>query len=226
MLKRGSGRLDCSRCARPFNALERLSDEYPDLARDAQRRRYEEDTAALVETAAERPDAGHTQNQALPEAAGNAPGWPWYLAIVTLSLLTLVNLAWAFRGQLPVDSALAVHLDRAGIAGFAPAPDFRDPSRIHLVTRDIHHHPTRPDVLVLSATFVNLADREQAYPGLTLGLLDTEGHWLAARRFEPSQYLAASTQDLAMLQPDQHVPMLLEFADPGERAVGFELIFH
>jgi hypothetical protein len=226
VLKRGSGRLDCTQCGRPFNALERLSDEYPDLAREAQRRRYEEDTAAQLEAGADGRAGRSSAGPALPAAPGDSANWPWYLAVAALCLITLVNIAWALRGELPVDSALAMRLHQAGVAGFAPAPEYRDPGRIHLVTRDIHPHPTRPGVLVLSATFVNLAEREQAYPGLTLSLLDTEGHWLAARQFEPTQYLAAESLAGAMLQPDQHVPMLLEFADPGEQAVGFELVFH
>ena len=222
-LKRGSGRITCAHCERPFNALEHLHDHYPDLG-DAARRAREENAALGL--SASLPDGESDPGPANP-GGGQRPGrnWPWYLALALLVLVTTANLAWLFRDQLPRDSLLAQRLYAAGFSEFAPPAQFRDPALIHLVTRDIHPHPTRSDVLVLSATFVNLAAQRQPYPGLVLKLLDSDSRPLAARRLEPADYLAAPISSGQLLEPGQNVPILLEFSDPGARAVGFVLLF-
>ena len=69
-----------------------------------------------------------------------------------------------------------------------------------LVARDLHAHPTRPGVLVLSATFVNLADRAQPYPVVAVTLLDPDNAPLVARAFDPDEYLAG---DASALTEDQ-----------------------
>ena len=224
-LKRGSGRISCAHCERPFNALEHLHDQYPDLSGAARRAREENATLALAGAG-----AGHIEPTALTpvdaDARQAARNWPWYLALALLLLVTTANLAWLFRTQLPRDSALAQRLYAAGFSEFAPARQFRDPTLIHLVTRDIHPHPTRDGVLVLSATFVNLAAQQQPYPALTLKMLDSDGRALAARSLQPADYLAGPVPAGLLLEPGQNVPILLEFADPGTKAVGFELLFH
>ena len=89
----------------------------------------------------------------------------------------------------------------------------------------MHDHPTRPGVLVLSATFVNLADQGQPYPEIMVALKNSDDRILAARVFQPADYLIQPPDSGAELSSGQQVPLLLEFADPGELATGFELTF-
>jgi hypothetical protein len=151
--------------------------------------------------------------------------WPWRIVLALVLLATGLNLAWIFRDQLPQDSALRTWLVEKGVPGFEQRGPFRDPERIHLVSRDFHAHPTRPGVLVLSATFINLADRPQPFPTMIVTLLDTDQRLLATREFAPTEYTLPGADPGALLQPNVHTPILLEFVDPGEHAVGFELTF-
>jgi len=216
-----SGEVRCARCGKVFNALDRLYDDYPDGRRTAHGR---------VE-GAEPPEVGRKPAPDFPAEPDEAPvspratRWPWIAALTVLALATAVNVAWTLRDVVPRDGALARTLHALSVPGFEPPAPFRDPTRIHLVTRDIHDHPSRAGVLVLSATFVNLADRAQPYPELAVTLKDADDRPIAARVFAPTDYLVQAPGPEALLPPDQQVPVLLEFADPGERATGFELDF-
>ena len=75
------------------------------------------------------------------------------------------------------------------------------------------------------ATFVNHAERAQSWPELELTLLDLGGKPVARRGFTVAEYLPGRGSDTDLLRPRVHVPVLLEFANPGEQAVGFEIQF-
>jgi hypothetical protein len=89
----------------------------------------------------------------------------------------------------------------------------------------MHTHPTRTGILVLSLTFVNLAEQVQAYPEMEITLLDASNQQVAKRRFPPTDYLRAGTDTSSGLAADVYLPVLLELGDPGEQAVGFEIAF-
>ncbi len=216
-----NGVVRCARCDKTFNALDRLYDDYPDGSRPPCAR----DASAPLPEVGRKP-APRTPAEGLePPVTPRRLRWPWVATVAVLALATVINLAWTFRDAIPPDGALAGMLHRLSVPGFEPPPPYRDPGRIHLLTRDIHDHPSRAGVLVLSATFVNLAERSQPYPEMIVSLKDGDGRLLAARRFAPSDYLLRTPAADAQLAPDQQVPILLEFADPGERATGFEIEF-
>jgi len=89
----------------------------------------------------------------------------------------------------------------------------------------MHSHPTRAGILVLSLTFVNLAQRPQMFPTLEITLLDGSNQPIAQRRFQPTDYLRNGADTESGLATDVFLPVLLELGDPGERAVGFEIQF-
>ncbi|MEJ2535241.1 MAG: zinc-ribbon and DUF3426 domain-containing protein [Gammaproteobacteria bacterium] len=225
-LARANGRVSCGHCGKAFNALRHLHDDFPDARAARRRPEYStqppvlgaDTTAAQGAAPARAPDATDTRSRRPSSVA-----W-WGLAIV-LAVLAIASAGWALRDHVPPDGALAGWLQAMGAPGFEPPGAYRDPRRIHLVARDLHSHPTRPGVLVLSATFVNLADRAQPYPVVAVTLLDPDNAPLVARAFEPDEYLAGDAGAPGALAPGQHVPVLLEFADPGEKAVGFEIAF-
>lgn len=215
------GKVRCARCDTVFNALEHLFDDYPDKPRKA---------ASHGQAAT--PEVGRKPAPEIPAASLEPPvqehksRWPWTLAVGVLVIATVMNLGWAFREAIPKDGPTARLLDSIGVPGFEPPPPFRDPSRIHLLARDIHDHPSRPGVLVLSATFINLAEQAQPYPAVAVVLKNSDNQPLAARRFEPADYLLSAPPEGAGLDPNEQVPLLLEFADPGERATGYDITFH
>lgn len=220
-LATATGKVRCARCDTTFQALDALYDQYPDNRQVPCRRQHDAEPPELGRKPVPRAPA---QDADPPVQAGPARG-PWVLLLAVLLIATVVNLAWTAQDLIPRDGKLAATLHRWSIPGFEPPPPFRDPSRIHLLTRDMHDHPTRPGVLVLSATFVNLADRGQPYPEVMVALKNSDDRVLAARIFEPADYLIQSPGPDAELASGEQVPLLLEFADPGERATGFELTF-
>jgi hypothetical protein len=101
----------------------------------------------------------------------------------------------------------------------------KDPRRIQLVSRDMHTHPTRSGILVLSLTFVNLSQRNQEFPELEITLMDAANQPVAQRRLQPVDYLRPGADIQTGLAADVYLPVLLELGDPGDQAVGFEIRF-
>ena len=89
----------------------------------------------------------------------------------------------------------------------------------------MHTHPTRSGILVLSLTFVNLAQSRQVFPEMEITLLDGSNQQVARRRFQPADYLSTGSNIQSGLATDVYLPVLLELGDPGEQAVGFEIKF-
>lgn len=150
----------------------------------------------------------------------------WGLATLALLMITAINVGWTFRDRLLQQPV--VHqwmLDNNWVATEKPKGMLKSPADIQLVSRDMHTHPTRTGILVLSVTFVNLAQQTQAFPVLRITLLDGGNQPIAQRRLQPVEYLRAGANIKAGLAPDVFLPILLELADPGERAVGFEIEF-
>jgi len=216
----------CGHCNSRFNALRVLYDEYPQgepagfggaPLRAAPVLGSDGDLPARTESAGsdgDQPAAGRDPRRRL-----------WHALLAALVLVTLFNFAWTFGNTLLEQPGVRDAMVKWHVPGVEPPGAFRDVSRIHLVSRDIHPHPTRAGILVLSATFVNLAERAQPYPDLSLTLLDVDNHALAARTFKPADYLRGDRNPASLLQPGAQVPILLEFADPGKAAVGFDIEF-
>jgi predicted Zn finger-like uncharacterized protein len=213
LLGRARGKVVCGRCKSSFNALRRLHDDMPSGKSQANKSRKTKGIPVLGAPESFDIDEGDGDLQATL-AAGQpktAARRAWLAALTLLLLTTALHLGWVYR-DLGADST-------------TPATQ-RDPSKIHLVSRDIHPHPSRAGILVLSATFVNLAEQAQPYPELAVALLDEDNHPLASRLFPPSDYLPRGADPNSPMRPGSYVPILLEFADPGEAAVGFDLEFY
>ncbi len=220
-LAHSRGTVRCGRCGQKFDALEQLFDEWPDTG----------DTPPPAGTRYRPPVLGSKQELAAPfgpahvHFRGDEKRGHWLALSLLLALGTLVHLGWTFRADIdtwPQAQALLQHFQ---LVQAEPDLSFRDTGQLHVVSRDLHAHPTRAGVLVLSATFVNHAERAQSWPVLELTLLDLAGKPVARRDFTATEYLPGRGSDSDLLRSRVHVPVLLEFASPGERAVGFEIRF-
>ncbi|NND44311.1 MAG: DUF3426 domain-containing protein [Xanthomonadales bacterium] len=221
-LARASGAVRCGQCDATFDALSHLFDHRP--ASDSSPPRPGAGPpvlgAPVTPSIAPGPPPGD-----LGQAPGKSPARvAWITAFVLLVLVTVANLAWTFREPLLAAGPVHRALVSLGLVEATEQAPVRDPSRIHLVSRDLHAHPARDDLLVLSVVFVNRAAYAQPYPDISLTLTDAANLPLARRTFEPGEYLAGRPPSEA-LAPEVHVPVLLEIADPGQNAVGFELEF-
>lgn len=96
--------------------------------------------------------------------------------------------------------------------------------KIAILSRNVSVDPALPKTLVVTARFVNQADRPQPFPVLKISLNDTQGQVVAQSSYKPKTYLPAGA-DLKLMQPGEPVDVRLEVADPGENAIAFQIDF-
>lgn len=229
LLAHASGTVSCGHCKKEFNALAFLFDHWPDS--DSIPPSAGVDAAPPMLGKAGAYGGGDKTISTAPPAVEMkkteaADPLVWKFVFIILLVITVLNTAWTFREPLIENARVRSHLVGAGLLEPVQAKPFRDVSLLHLVSRDMHQHPTRAGTLALSVTFVNRADRAQPYPDIEVILSDSANAPLARRVFSPLEYLPQGSSTSRGLAPDVHVLALLEFADPGSSAVGFELNFH
>jgi predicted Zn finger-like uncharacterized protein len=222
LLASARGSMRCGRCGCKFDALEQLFDEWPGP----------EDTPPPAGKRYRPPVLGSKKDLVAPFGpayvhfpAEQARRTQWLVIALILTLLTLMNLAWTFRTELESLPQARALLQDFKLLEPLPEATFRAPGQFQVVSRDLHSHPTQAGLLVLSATFVNRAERAQPWPQLELTLLDLGGNPLARRSFEAAEYVPGGGSRPGLLRPQAHVPVLLEFVSPGDVATGFEIDF-
>jgi len=225
-VSKARGLVKCGHCHHGFNALNFLSDDWPSG------RAYDPEPDAntvppLLGRARKPADNSNTALPPLdiPAVTGGKRRIVWGLAAALLVVLTVVHSAWTFREPLMGIPVVNNWLKQSGWLQVEQDGLLKDPQQMQLVSRDMHTHPTRSGILVLSLTFVNLAQRSQVYPDLQLTLLDAANQSIARRRLAPADYLRPGAQIQSGLATEVYLPVLLEFGDPGEQAVGFEIQF-
>lgn len=225
VLSHARGLVQCGQCGRPFSALSFLFDEFPSGKAHAPTidknagppiiGKISKTSQKTDDTAIEEADPGiHAPNRLA-----------WGLVTALLVLVTIANLGWTFREPLKQNPAVNSWLQDNGWLEVEPEGMLKDSGQIQLISRDMHSHPTRTGILVLSLTFVNLAQRPQIFPTLEITLLDGSNQPIAQRRFQPTDYLRTGADTESGLAADVFLPVLLELGDPGEQAVGFEIQF-
>ncbi len=148
----------------------------------------------------------------------------WTLAILSLLLLALAQLAWFDREHL-----LRYPLGRTALESTCELlgcqlPVHRDAQKIAILSRSISSHPELENALLVKLTLRNEASFPQPYPNLELSLLDEQEEALARRSFPPEVYRPENHD--APLQPGIPLSIRLELEDPGEAVVGFRLEFY
>lgn len=155
-----------------------------------------------------------------------AAGWLWGLGSVLLLATLAIQIAW-FRGHeiLARQPVLRDGLEQFCAWAACRMPILRDPESVRLVSRDVRAHPRLDQALLVNAIVVNEAGFAQPYPVIELGLYDTNGALLAARRFQPGEYLEEGEPPDNLMQPDVPVHLVLEVAEPSTPDVSFEFRF-
>ena len=206
-LSHAHGLVKCGQCGRSFSALNFLFDEWP--AGEA----YRPEKGARRGTpilGGERPVKPQEDEAETEDTASGRP-WvsrlAWAGAATLLVLLTVANASWTFRDSLAGHPRIGPWLERAGWLQGPQQGPVKAPQQLQLVSHDMHSHPTRAGILVLSMTIVNLAGKAQVYPVLEVTLLDAVNQPVARRRPQPADYLPPGA------------------ADAGVPAVGFEVRF-
>jgi len=227
VLAQGAGKFRCGKCNKVSNALESLFDDWPEAGDSAAKAGSIPELGISIDLKA-RKDAGFSEQDPQSEEEGtvtrrNLSRLAWSAAALALLIIMVINLADLFRKPIQENTKIQEGLAKVGLRELPVEKPFRDLARIQLVASEMRSHPTRADALRLSATIVNQASRSQAYPGLEVILLDLKGQALASRQFEPSEYLAEGADIEGGMTPEAYLPVVLDMADPGQQAVGFEL---
>ena len=221
------GLVQCGKCGRTFSSLSFLFDEWP--AGEAHRPAKGPNAALPILSPVDNADTNSEKTSPEDEEADpskvKSGQLAWVLATAALVVLTIANIGWTFRQPLLDQPQINSWLKQGGWLQVEQQGLLNDPQQIQLVSRDMHTHPTRSGILVLSLTFVNLAQRSQVFPELEITLMDAANQAVAQRRLQPEEYLRAGADTQAGLATDVYLPVLLELGDPGDRAVGFEIQF-
>lgn len=230
LLAQGGGRYRCAKCNKIGNALEALFDEWPEAGQKgippgdlptlgvALTLDPPDEDFATAEEAALLTDPDRARRNPLQRTL-------WITAALVLLVIITLNLASFFQKPLLEHASLQSTLIALGVKQAPPEPLFRDLDQIELVSREMKAHPSRPGVLLLTATIVNRAGRSQAYPDIDVTLVDVRGRKLERQLFSPGDYLSRTSEMRIGMTPDAYLTFSLEMVDPGNEAVGFELQF-
>ncbi len=234
LLAQGEGKYRCGKCGKMGNALEALFDQWPDASQKATEPGDLPELGVPL-TLDEPADPDITPEEAaLLEDSEDEPEDPkrnplirplWITAAVVFIIVITLNVASVLEIPLLDDPRVDSKLIEMGLKEAPPEPPFRDVEKIELLSREMKAHPSRPGVLLLTATMVNRADRSQAYPEIDVTLLDIRSRILARKLFRPGDYLSRTSELRTGMTPDAYLTFSLELLDPGDQATGFEFQF-
>jgi len=150
--------------------------------------------------------------------------WGAIAATLFLTLLLLGQYVWAERYSMAGIPSLRPYLYAACTILGCDLPLRHETAKLEVLEREIRNHPHVDGALLVSATFANGADFVQSYPVFSVAFSDVSGSPVAVRRFLPGEYLDGvdSSKGIA---PGQQTRLMLEIADPGDRAVSFQFDF-
>jgi predicted Zn finger-like uncharacterized protein len=148
------------------------------------------------------------------------------LGLTMMSLLLVGQYIYFHRNEHAGNSTLATFLTTACKWLNCTLEPFRDIDQIDLINRNVYSHPNVANALVITATLVNHAPLPQPYPLIQVSFTNLQGQTIAARRFQPNEYLNQPHIPDAMMPPGKPVHVSVEVADPGERALAFEFEFY
>jgi predicted Zn finger-like uncharacterized protein len=148
------------------------------------------------------------------------------LGLTMMSLLLVGQYIYFHRNEHASNPTLATFLTTACKWLNCTLEPFRDIDQIDLINRNVYSHPNVSNALVITATLVNHAPLPQPYPLIQVSLTNLQGQTIAARRFQPNEYLNQPHNPDAMMQPGKPVHVSVEVADPGERTLAFEFEFY
>jgi len=238
LLAQGNGLYRCGKCNKVGNALQNLFDHLPEAGESPSSAHLENRQppvlSARIELGDDSEDRAPDDDFALPEPDGfgiasktSARGRnAWTAAAIVLLAVTLLNLFFVSGDALLAQPTVRAALESIGVVDVSPEPAYRNLELLHLASSEMHSHPTLDETLVLTATIVNRADREQPFPKLQVTLFDAQNQALASRILAPEEYLAAESRSGSGMPPGAYLPIIMELLDPGDHAVGFEMKFH
>ena len=149
----------------------------------------------------------------------------WTLGI--LSMLAMIVFQYAYHERLRLIQHNELRPWMMEFCRYArcelPAP--RDTSRINLNHKNIFSHPNVSNALMISASMVNQAEFDQAFPLLSLKFENVRGEIITGRQFKPFEYLSIPASQISNMTPGEAVSINIEILDPGKDMVSYTFDF-
>ncbi len=155
---------------------------------------------------------------------GSRTSWGAIAAALLLTLLLIGQYVWVERYRFAAIPEVRPYLETACAVLGCDLPLRHDTAKLEILEREIRNHPHVADALLVSVTFVNVADFRQRYPVFEVTFSDVSGTPVAMRRFLPEEYLD-DVDPASGMAPGQQTRVMLEIVDPGDRAVSFQFDF-
>lgn len=148
-----------------------------------------------------------------------------WIAIAAGTALLIAQILWyQFDDWSTQPGWRAVYAPLCAVFG-CELPVQRDVEQLTTRNLAVRSHPDLPDVLRVDAVIVNRAEFSQPFPALELQFTTVRGNLVAARRFDPEEYLAGDAVGMALMPPRTPVQIELNIDDPGPDAVNYFLRF-
>ena len=194
------GKLRCGECKKVFNATNNLSTTLPEPYKAGIQVEEIKSKEAPVKSRKKTEQLSSSETTKKKEKTN----WPLVL-VLSLALLLLGQILYNNR-----------HL-------FLNIPR-HEPSLIKMISHNVFVHPNETGVLLISATMMNTATFEQAYPILEIKLTDAASKVISLRRFTPREYLENYRSGL-VLPVNRAINIKLKIKDPGNKAKRFQFGF-
>ncbi|QOC24115.1 zinc-ribbon domain-containing protein [Wenzhouxiangella sp. AB-CW3] len=232
LMAEAAGVVRCGNCGKTFNALSQLFTHSPGDSTEPLRGSgmppllehaeliQAELPVSVDEPAQAEEDASPSDpvpELKLPAASGRPwpqPLWPGISALLLIILLAQGWMLWQTPGSF---------LQRWG---GSPAAEQIDPNElIQVMSRDMHHHPSLDDAMVVSTSLRNTGDHTIAWPVVEVRFYDGSQQLLGIRRLEPEDYLQANHRLGEGMMPGTIVPVVMEFVVGPTEPAGFGIRF-
>ena len=158
LVSHARGLVQCGECGRTFSALSFLFDSWPSGQAHGPARGPNVAPPVLKSRKESGGKPPVPEDDVVDETGTEPRHIAWALATALLVLLTVANAAWTFREPLLGIPAINAWMTDAGWLQTEPEGLLRDPQKVQLVSRDMHTHPTRSGILVLSLCLLYTSD--------------------------------------------------------------------
>jgi predicted Zn finger-like uncharacterized protein len=227
-LRHAHGLVRCCLCQEVFDALSCISDALPGtlaapVPAPTLSRALSRDESMTSDLFMELPSSGDAEPAEAPVTARRRFGSAGWSAVALLLLVLVVaQYAYVMRDELARYPRLRPWIETICLAADCQLPLLRDVSRVHILYRQVDHHPTLSGGLLVKATLVNDAGYRQPFPQVRFTFLDPSGDERSSRWFSPDEYLrenALVADVLAGMPPQEPVSIRLQLADADPAAI-------
>jgi predicted Zn finger-like uncharacterized protein len=147
----------------------------------------------------------------------------WAFAAVVMVFISVFQVAWFNLDQIASDERYRPYcIDVCRYLG-CNIVDYSNPNALKTSNLLIRTHPEAAGALIVDAIVRNSAAFKQKFPGIRLQFQDRDGTTIASRTFHAADYLAGELRGLIYIPANTEVRFALEIADPGDKAVGYEM---